>query len=344
MRSFVFAAVAAVAAGATAKAEVSARVWMLDHAGNPNGDELDELKNENPDAYALVKALLTKRSLGLLDPKHPTASFSKPAPDSDEPKAVGAAVYAKFATTDKERQALAGSEPAYDTSAVEDTVVAPEASSGSHNWLAWKPADSAASDDAMVQNVLGSVAGLVGKKMPAPSAPSAPKVSAGALDADEASILSADDAPAPKPEAQPVVEQPAPAIKNFLAKAPEEAPVASKTNSYLDGLDLTVDTKQDTPAPQPAVDETVETPAAPVAAVAATNSLIGGKSSLDSFSFSDSEDTTTTAAPKVQTAAPKSSALGSWLGMVHPHVQKSAAPVAAAAAPSDANPYLTDLQ
>jgi len=85
----------------------------------------------------------------------------------------------------------------------------------------------------------------------------------------------------------------------------------------------------------------VDTPVAPVAAV--ESSVSGGKSALDSFSFSDSDDQTTTAAPKVQTPAPKGSALGSWLGMVQPHVQKSAAPVIAAA-PVDANPYLTDLQ
>ena len=135
MRNVVFAAVAAVAAGTTAKAEVSARVWMLDHS-DPNSDELSELRTENPDAYALVKALLTKRSLGLLDPKHPTASFSKPAPEEEGSHPVGAAVYAKFATTDKERQALAGAEPAYDTSSVEDEVVTP-APSGSHDWLSW---------------------------------------------------------------------------------------------------------------------------------------------------------------------------------------------------------------
>jgi hypothetical protein len=314
---------------------------MLDHS-NPNGDELDELKNENPDAYALVKALLTKRSLGLLDPRHPTASFSKPAPEEEGSHPVGVAVYEKFATTDKERQALAGAEPAYDTSAVEE-VVPPAPSSGSHDWLNWKPADSASNDDAMVQNVLGSVAGLMGKKIPAPSAPK--EASAGALDADEAAILSADDTPsAPKPQAQPVVQEPAPAQNNFLAKAPEAPASKPAQNSYLDGLDLTVDTKPDTPAPtvQPVA---VETPVAPVAAVATTDSLNQGKSALDSFSFSDSADATTTAAPKVQTPAPKGeSALGSWLGMVKPHVQKAAAPVAAAAAPADANPYLTDLQ
>ena len=161
--------------------------------------------------------------------------------------------------------------------------------------------------------------------------------------------MSADDTPAPKAQAQPVVQEPAPAQNNFLAKAPEQsAPPASKPqgNSYLDGLDLTEDTKPDMPAPavQPMA-MAVDTPAAPVAAVAASSSLTGGKSALDSFSFSDAEDTTTTAAPKVQAAAPKTSALGSWLAAAQPHVQKAAAPVAAAAAaPSDANPYLTDLQ
>jgi len=344
MRSFVFAAVAAVAVGATAKAEVSARVWMLDHAGAPNEDELDELKNVNPDAYALVKALLMKKSLGLLDPRHPTASFGKPAPTEDEgAHPVGAAVYAKFATTDKERQALAGSEVPYESA----EVVAPEEiaapSSGGHDWLNWKPADSAASDDAMVKNVLGSVAGIMGnKKAAAPQ-----EGSVGSLDADEASILSADDVA--KPVSAPVTQEPAPVQNNFLAKAPEAAPVAEPVakqgNSYLDGLDLTVD---NTPAIAPvSVPAVVEAPAAPVAAVSAvsaTDAVNGGKSSLDSFSFSDSSDPTTTAAPKVQAPAPKSSALGSWLGMVQPHVQKAAAPVASAAPQSDANPYLTDLQ
>lgn len=340
MRSCVFAVVAAVAAGATAKAEVTARVWMLDHPG-AQGDELDELKTENPDAYALVKALLMKKSLGLLDPRHPTASFAKPAPTDDEAShPVGAAVYAKFATTDKERQALASSEVPYEAA---EEVVTPAPSSGGHDWLNWKPADSAASDDEMVKNVLGSVAGIVGNKKAAPQ-----EVSAGSLDADEAAILSADDV------AKPVAAKPAPIQNNFLAKAPVEAPVAEpvakQSNSYLDGLDLNVDTPAAAPVSVPAVVEApvapvaaVETPVAPVAAVTAVG---GGKSSLDSFSFSDSEDATTTAAPKVQTPAPKVSALGSWLGVVQPHVQKVAAPVAsAAAAPqADANPYLADLQ
>jgi len=336
MRSLVFAAVAAVAVGTSAKSEVRARVWMLDHA-DPNADELGELRAENPDAYALVKALLTKRSLGLLDPKHPTASFAKPAPEEEGDHPVGAAVYAKFATTDKERQALAGSEPVYDTP-VADEVVAPSPEAGSHDWLNWKPASSAASDDALVNNVLGSVAGLMGKKV---AAPPPPHPAVGSLEADEESILSGDDAAAaPQPVAQPVVEQPAPVQNNFLAKVPESQPESQpkQTNSYLDGLDLTADTKPDAPVSQPAV---VDTPPAPVAAVDTMN---GGKSALDSFSFSDGDAPTTTAAPKVQTPAPKGSALGSWLGMAKPHVQEVAAPVAAAEPAADANPYLTDLQ
>jgi len=324
MRSVLFAAVAAVAVGTTAKAEVKARVWMLDHA-DPNTDELVELKNENPDAYALVKALLMKKSLGLLDPKHPTASFSKPAPHSDDgDHAVGAAVYEKFATTDKEKQALEASAVPYDTA--EMSAVAPSESSGNKDWLNWKPADSAANDDAMVKNVLGSVAGLMGSK-PAPSAPSA-----GSLDADEASILAADDVPA-KAVSAPVVEAP----KNFLAKPVEEAPTSTE-NSYLKGLDLGSDAPADSPQARASVSES---PVEPIAAVATS-----ARSPLDGFSFDDSNSNTdvaaTTAAPKVEKAT-KSSALGSWLGMVKPHVDVAPKSAASAAPAQDSNPYLTDL-
>jgi len=68
-------ALAAVAAVAKAvSTESLALRWLQKHRGNP--DELSELKDANPDAYALVKALLTKRSLGLLHTRHATASFA----------------------------------------------------------------------------------------------------------------------------------------------------------------------------------------------------------------------------------------------------------------------------
>lgn len=145
--SALFSAVGAV----TALSEVRARVWLSSHQGTP--DELDALKTENPDAYALVKALLTKRSLGLLDPKHPTASFAAPPPQSDEDKTSGSAMYAKFATTEKEKEALQGKEVAN----LGDPY--PDARPVSHYWINWKPHDNAG-DDAMVNNVLGAVADL----------------------------------------------------------------------------------------------------------------------------------------------------------------------------------------
>merc|ERR1719272_2179932 len=76
-----------------------ARAWLSAHAA-PQADELAELRDVNPDAYALVKALLTKRSLGLLDPKHPTASFAAPAhTDDDAPH--GAAAFAGLITPEE---------------------------------------------------------------------------------------------------------------------------------------------------------------------------------------------------------------------------------------------------
>lgn len=147
----------ALIAGATAlSTESSARLWLSEHAGD-NPDDLSELKTENPDAYALVKALLTKRSLGLLDPKRPSASFS-PAPPKDDDRPVGAAVYAKFATTQKEQLALNYGADAAEAPTSQAAEPYPEASGASHDWMNWKP--PAQDDDAMVKNVLGAVADL----------------------------------------------------------------------------------------------------------------------------------------------------------------------------------------
>lgn len=104
------------------------------------GDEagLEELKTTNPDAYAVVNALLTKRSLGLLNSRHPTAAMtdataasmnSSPAEPQAEPKAA---------------------EPPSDV----DVPPAPK----HRDFLNWKPSN----DDQMVSNVLGMVAGLKG--------------------------------------------------------------------------------------------------------------------------------------------------------------------------------------
>ncbi|CAK0906081.1 unnamed protein product, partial [Prorocentrum cordatum] len=61
---------------ASTASQSTAREWLRSHGPAPPQDELQELKAANPEAYAIVKALLTKRALGLLDPRHPTASFA----------------------------------------------------------------------------------------------------------------------------------------------------------------------------------------------------------------------------------------------------------------------------
>merc|ERR1719188_2620385 len=68
-------AIAAASLSVTSKADLLASNWLKKHQ-QPDADELAELKSENPQAYAIVKALLTKRALGLLNPRHPSASFS----------------------------------------------------------------------------------------------------------------------------------------------------------------------------------------------------------------------------------------------------------------------------
>jgi len=99
----------------------TARAWLRDHTGQP--DELAELKGTNPEAYAIVKALLTKRALGLLDPKHPSASFTPAARTA--PAAMP-----------------------------QDEV---HAAPMPHDWLHWKPQESAVDDDMTVKSVLGTV-------------------------------------------------------------------------------------------------------------------------------------------------------------------------------------------
>jgi len=138
-----------------------ARVWLRAHDGKPNVDELAELKDANPEAYAIVKALLTKRSLGLLDPRHPTASFAR-APSTDDDVPRGPAVFAKFASKTelaKMNTVAESVSTASDADASPD-VVQPMVSHPHRDFLNWKPSTD---DDAMVKNVLGSVAELTSK-------------------------------------------------------------------------------------------------------------------------------------------------------------------------------------
>jgi len=132
-----FAPAAQAARQAVRSGEAAAKIWLKEHRA-PQGDELAELKAANPEAYAIVKALLTKRSLGLLNPKHPSASFAAPAAAQAE-------------------EALASSGSSLTADAVYPEAASPPAQ---HDWLHWKPKQSAIDDEAMVSNVLGAVAEL----------------------------------------------------------------------------------------------------------------------------------------------------------------------------------------
>jgi len=185
-------------------AEGRAAAWLRVHGqGAPSGDELSELKAENPEAYGIVKALLMKRQLGLLDPKHPSASFAAAKAPAEVP---GAEAFKEMAVESGEKASVA---PLY------PDAPAPVAH---HNWLNWKPQQSALDDEAMVNNVLGSVAELKGGHA-ADAAPGA--------DGDELKWTSpsADALAAVKPVAQ--VASPTAAVA---------AP--SQENSYLKSLDL----------------------------------------------------------------------------------------------------------
>jgi hypothetical protein len=157
-----------------------AQEWLSTHqdpvaAGDQAG--MAELKTANPDAYAIVNALLTKKSLGLLNSRHPTAAMS-PSDAADapldtpqpglEPKPAFTAPVVEVATPDAVDVELP-SEPQH------------------HDFLHWKPPN----DETMVSNVLGMVAGLTGGH--------APQV---------ASAVQAVEPPHVQPQVRPEAQQP----------------------------------------------------------------------------------------------------------------------------------------
>lgn len=232
--------------------------WLRAHAGeDPDEAGLDELKSVNPDAFAIVNALLTKRSMGLLDSKHPNPSFTDQAaplnavPDIQSGSSVAIPV---------EAVALPHPQP-----------------SANKDWLNWKPSTSAADDDAMVKNVLGAVTQLRGgvtqpvsdaptDSSQAQSAPAEPP----SVHADEAAIVEARvepqapaapaqvqahvDTPSPKPQSGMISfnwgntyagtsdRTPAESVSATPAEEKKEAPSQASPNPYLSGVDFNSDT------------------------------------------------------------------------------------------------------
>lgn len=217
-------------------AEGKAATWLRAHRGKPQPDELAELKTENPEAYGLVKALLMKRSLGLLDPRHPTASFAAARAPPAEEAVSGPAAFQKIAEESGEKPKAA-------------LPYADAPVSAHHDWLNWKPQQSAMDDESMVQNVLGSVAQLKGSQPSSPAAteelPAEPQVEASA-----------------KIPAEPQVEAPAKPLASMsqsnsylkgidfgLGAQPARSRESTEENSYLKGIDLGGEEKPLRPRP-----------------------------------------------------------------------------------------------
>lgn len=145
-------ALSAGAYSALRSAKSSAASWLEAHAGAPQADELADLKAENPSAYAIVQALLTKHSLGLLDPRRPAASLvAPPTQDLADLRAHGAG----------------------------DGAAEPAADAGSRlpqhrDWMSWRPPQSALEDDAAVSQILDDDPAVAGVDVaPAPVAAAA---------------------------------------------------------------------------------------------------------------------------------------------------------------------------
>jgi len=330
----------------TAVAQTKAQSWLQRHRGAPQQDDLAELKAENPEAYGIVKALLTKRSLGLLDPRHPTASFAA-APPQDSSPTPGAEAFEKIAEESGEKLKVA---PLYASAPV----------AAHHDWLSWKPQQSALDDEAMVKNVLGAVAQMKGGSL---------RGSSSAPADDDSAPLMAPAAPAPiaavaveappQPQPQPQAPKENSYLKSIGLDAPARSQPAAPENSYLKGLNL------DSAAPPDAA----RTASKPAVGLSAIKTKDDGANYLASFSWGDdapaapkapqaaseSAEVDAPASPSAADAAPaaaaapvapaapkKKNALLAWLGGEKQPAAAPAAPAKEAQAPAK-NPYIMDL-
>jgi len=141
----------------TRTAEQRASMWLRNNA-DPDQAGMDDLKGSDPTAFAIVQALLTKKSLGLLDPTNPSASFTgtkKVAQRSFAEEAAAAGVTATTAITrsDDDAQSASVALP-YPTAGA--AMPFPDVASGHHDHFNFQ----ANNDDAMVQSVLGAASEL----------------------------------------------------------------------------------------------------------------------------------------------------------------------------------------
>jgi len=313
----------ALVLSAAAAVESGAVAWLRAHRGAPQQDELAELRGVNPEAYALVKALLTKRSLGLLDPRHPTASFSAAPAVASVP---GAEAFQKIGEESGDMPNAAAMYP--------DAPVA----SGHHDWLNWKPQASAADDESMVQNVLGAVAAVKqGSQVEV--------VSAAPVERATEAPLAAEVTPASAPVSKPTatMKQENSYLKDIdfgLGSQPSRSKKSPEENSYLKEFDLTGASS----AP-PAHKHPV--------GLSAVNKGTESKNYLMSFNWDDdkpapkaqSESSNVAAKeehlPKTSVSKPKAGKKDALLAWLDPAAANKV--VVTTQAPSEQNSYLKDL-
>lgn len=205
--------------------EARAESWLRE---NPDADQqgLNDLKNSDPDAYAIVSALLMKKQAGLLDLANPTgknpeaehesaADIMRDAPSIDNTEGsqmsqlaikapVQHAVYTrgnpwafKANNDDSMVSSVLGdastpsmpSAPSMPSSSLISSMTSTGTSSHGDPW-AFKPHND---DEAMVSSVLGQVSQLTGTSIPsAPSAPSSSLISSRRSSEASPSALNAD--------------------------------------------------------------------------------------------------------------------------------------------------------
>jgi len=157
--------------GMTTEARASAWMWIRLHAWDrqPEQDELAELKGADPNAYAVVSALLAKKQLGVLNPRHPSEGFASTgthlsAQDAASLAAMEASVVHKKPAPEEAPEAHAAPQAVY-----------AEAGSAQHNWAHFKAEDA---DDEIVASLGGDSGSLLSESQevvpddPSPLVPS----------------------------------------------------------------------------------------------------------------------------------------------------------------------------
>lgn len=133
-----------------------AMTWLRDNGSDPDAAGMADLRASDPNAFAIVQALLTKRSLGLLDPSNPSASFTGAKHQQQ-----------RSFKQEADEHGLTVDAPVSDSSPAVSNVPYPSVGAAALPFpdVAAPRSDShfnfhANNDDAMVQSVLGAVSQL----------------------------------------------------------------------------------------------------------------------------------------------------------------------------------------